>query len=128
MISRTWGGVLALAFTLSIGAHAQWLNYREPGLPRTPDGKADLRAPAPMDPTGKPDLSGVWMHETTTPAEMKRLYGSVIDDEIQVGVPGMQIGTQLNTAVTSSSTSNREKRRCVRKLSSECAGTRPGLS
>jgi hypothetical protein len=94
MISRTRGGLLALAFTLSSGAQAQWLNFREPGVPRTPDGKADLRAPAPMDPTGKPDLSGVWMHEISTPAEMKRLYGSVIDEDIQVGVPGMEIGTQ----------------------------------
>jgi len=94
MRSRNRGGLLALAFTLSIGAHAQWLNYREPGVPRRSDGKADLRAPAPMDPTGKPDLSGVWMHETTTPAEMKRLYGTVIDEDIQVGVPGMEIGTQ----------------------------------
>jgi len=94
MISRTRGGVLALVFILSNGAHAQWLRFREPGVPRTAEGKADLRAPVPMDPTGKPDLSGVWMHETTTPAEMKRLYGSSIDEEIQVGVPGMEIGTQ----------------------------------
>jgi len=65
MRNRTRGGrLLALAFILSIAAQAQWLNFREPGVPRTPDGKADLRAPAPTDPTGKPDLSGVWMHET----------------------------------------------------------------
>ena len=94
MLSRTRGELLALAFTLSVGAHAQWLKFREPGVPRRPDGKADLRGPVAMDPTGKPDLSGVWMHEITTPAEMKRLYGSVIDEDIQVVVPGMEIGTQ----------------------------------
>jgi len=92
----TSGGarLLAAAFAFSIAAHAQWLNYREPGVPRTRDGKADLGAPAPKDPTGKPDLSGVWMHETTTPAEMRRLYGNAVDEEIKVSVAGMEIGTQ----------------------------------
>jgi hypothetical protein len=86
---------LFLSFALlAIAAHAQWLNFREPGVPRTKDGKVDLRAPVPMDPTGKPDLSGVWMHETTTAAEMRRLYGSVIDEAIKVDAPGMEIGTQ----------------------------------
>ncbi|HUI77586.1 MAG TPA: hypothetical protein VLY24_06705, partial [Bryobacteraceae bacterium] len=39
---------------------AQWLGYREPGVPRTADGKVDLTAPAPRAMDGKPDLSGVW--------------------------------------------------------------------
>ena len=86
--------LLAAAFAFSIAAHAQWLNYREPGVPRTRDGKTDLRAPAPKDATGKPDLSGVWMHETSTVAEMRRLYGNAVDEEIKVGVAGMEIGTQ----------------------------------
>jgi hypothetical protein len=38
---------------------AQWLNYPTPGIPRTPDGKPDLSAPAPRK-NGKPDLSGIW--------------------------------------------------------------------
>src|SRR5207244_9336979 len=42
----------------------------------------------------RPDLTGVWFHEITTPAEMKRLYGVIIDEAIKVGVPGMEIGTQ----------------------------------
>jgi hypothetical protein len=41
---------------------AQWLDYKTPGIPRTPDGKANLSAPAPKMPDGKPDLSGVWEH------------------------------------------------------------------
>ena len=95
MRSKTPGGpLLVLAFAFSTAAHAQWLNYREPGVPRTPNGKADLTAPPPKDPSGKPDLSGVWMHETTTSAEMRRLYGSVIDEAIKVDAPGMEIGTQ----------------------------------
>ena len=93
-IKTPGGPLLVLAFGLSTAAHAQWLNYREPGVPRTPNGKADLTAPPPKDPSGKPDLSGVWMHETTTSAEMRRLYGSVIDEAIKVDAPGMEIGTQ----------------------------------
>jgi hypothetical protein len=88
------GRLLALAFVLSLGAHAQWLNYREPGVPRLPNGKVNLTAPPPKDPSGKPDLSGVWMHETSTVAEMRRLYGSAIDEAIKVDAPGMEIGTQ----------------------------------
>jgi hypothetical protein len=92
---RSPGGRLFI-LTLVVGAAAypQWLNYREPGTPRTRNGKADLTAPPPKDASGKPDLSGVWMHETTTADEMKRLYGSVIDEAIKVDVPGMEIGTQ----------------------------------
>jgi hypothetical protein len=41
-------------------AAAQWIHYPTPGLPRTPDGKADLTAPTPRTADGKPDLSGLW--------------------------------------------------------------------
>ncbi len=39
---------------------AQWLHYPTPGMPRTPDGKPNLSAPAPKTADGKPDLSGIW--------------------------------------------------------------------
>jgi hypothetical protein len=45
---------------LPITLCAQWLNFKQPGIPRTPNGKPDLTAPAPRAPDGKPDLSGLW--------------------------------------------------------------------
>jgi len=42
----------------------QWFGYPTPGMPRTPDGKPDLKAPAPKNADGHPDLSGVWSPDT----------------------------------------------------------------
>src|SRR5262245_31879353 len=42
-------------------ALAQWLNYPASGVPRLPDGKPNLSAPAP-----KRDLSGTWMGPSGT--------------------------------------------------------------
>ena len=50
----------ALASVLSAPVAAQWLNYPTPGIPRLPDGKPNLLAPAPRTADGKPDLSGIW--------------------------------------------------------------------
>jgi hypothetical protein len=91
--------LFVLFVLLSTGAHAQWLNFPTPGTPRTRDGKPNLAAPAPRAADGKPDLSGTWMHEVTSVAEMKRLYGAVIDAAIKVDVPGMEIGTQHKYSV-----------------------------
>jgi hypothetical protein len=52
--------VVVLAACLPVLAPAQWLNYPTPGIPRTPDGKPNLTAPAPRTSDGKSDLSGIW--------------------------------------------------------------------
>jgi hypothetical protein len=52
--------ILAAGALLTCAASAQWLNLKTPNIPRTADGKANLTAPAPKLPDGKPDLSGVW--------------------------------------------------------------------
>jgi hypothetical protein len=54
-------GSIAIAVAISSSLSAQWPTYRAAGVPRTPDGKPDLSAPAPRTPDGKPDLSGNWI-------------------------------------------------------------------
>ena len=44
----------------TISLPAQWLHQPTTGIPRTPDGKPNLSAPAPKTFDGKPDLSGLW--------------------------------------------------------------------
>ena len=59
MIANRFALALAVS-VLCAPLPAQWLNYPTPGIPRTPDGKPNLAAPAPRTADGKPDLSGVW--------------------------------------------------------------------
>jgi len=54
------GLLLASLSAIPFTASAQWLDYPTPGIPRTADGKADLKAPVPRTRDGKPDLSGMW--------------------------------------------------------------------
>jgi hypothetical protein len=66
----------ALILTVgTIPAGAQWLDRPTPGIPRTPDGKPNLTAPAPRGPDGKPDFTGVWKDARVvgrpTPADLQ---------------------------------------------------------
>ncbi|HLK50318.1 MAG TPA: hypothetical protein VKT49_19380 [Bryobacteraceae bacterium] len=56
---RTLAGLIVFSASL-LPLTAQWPNRPTDGVPRTPDGKPNLSAPAPRAPDGKPDLSGVW--------------------------------------------------------------------
>ena len=55
--------LVSLMSAVMAPASAQWLNYPTPGIPRLPDGKPDLNAPAPRTADSKPDLSGIWYLE-----------------------------------------------------------------
>ena len=64
---RKWLSALLQAvcyIMICLPATAQWLNYPDPRIPRTADGKPDLTAGAPKLPDGKPDFSGIWRAPT----------------------------------------------------------------
>jgi hypothetical protein len=70
-----------VAVALSAPASAQWLNQPTAGLPRTPDGKPNLSAPAPRTPDGKPDLSGLWTK--ISPKYSRNIAADLKPDEVQ---------------------------------------------
>lgn len=61
MAQRTALAVMTVLVLLSGVTHAQWVHRQTPGIPRLPNGKPDLNAPAPPKlPDGHADLSGIW--------------------------------------------------------------------
>jgi hypothetical protein len=72
---------LASALVSGLTSRAQWIDYRAPGVPRTPSGQADLSAPAPKAEGGKLDLSGVW---TTDPGYFFDLAKDLKPEEVAI--------------------------------------------
>src|SRR5215467_586533 len=67
--------IVAVLVVAALGCvEAQSLNYRDPKIPRLPDGRPNLSAPAPRV-NGKPDMSGLWEAERTPVAEFTRVLG-----------------------------------------------------
>src|SRR5262245_32953854 len=58
--------IAVTTIALSVPVAAQWLKQPTVGIPRTPDGKPNLSAPAPRTSDGKPDLSGLWLRISPT--------------------------------------------------------------
>jgi hypothetical protein len=69
---------MTAALLVSAPAFAQWLKFPTPGVPRLPDGKPNLAAPAPKA-NGKPDFSGTW--------EPRPGYTGNIARDLKEGVP-----------------------------------------
>jgi len=61
---RSWQVTVISLFVAAGSVPAQWPSPKTVGIPRTPDGKADLSAKAPRTPDGRPNLSGLWTIET----------------------------------------------------------------
>ena len=62
IVRRVFGilPLIAVLMLVSAPLHAQWVKMPTAGIPRGPDGKVNLSAPAPRLPDGHPDLSGIW--------------------------------------------------------------------
>jgi hypothetical protein len=56
----------------------QWINTPLPNVPRTPDGKPNLTAPAPKSSDGKPDLTGIWRNRNA------RYLNNIAADGVEV--------------------------------------------
>jgi hypothetical protein len=75
-------GLVIVLSVLATPLAAQWLHYPTPGLPRTPDRKPNLSAPAPRTPDGKPDLSGLWQR-TNNQRYRRNIAADLKPEEVQ---------------------------------------------
>jgi hypothetical protein len=73
--------IVILAAAISTPLAAQWLNQPTIGIPRTPDGKPNLSAPAPRTPDGRPDLSGLW--NKISPKYSRNIAADLKQEDIQ---------------------------------------------
>jgi hypothetical protein len=96
--------VCAAAVVLLTGVprvHAQWSGHPTPGVPRTADGKPDLRAPIRRTTDGRPDLSGVWLPSPDPLGAPGGVEGAVIPRylrDIMVDLPPEQVRLQPKAA------------------------------
>jgi hypothetical protein len=82
--------LVATLCATSASVAAQWLKYPTTGVPRTADGRPDLKAPAPRAADGKPDLSGIWDIEHNRPCPPPGCF------DMEVGQEFVDIGWSLN--------------------------------
>jgi len=83
--------VVAALLGTPVSGFGQWLRYPTDGIPRKPDGKPDLAAPAPRLPDGKPDLSGIW--HAAQPNRCQNNAGDFIQCGSEIG--GSQLAGNL---------------------------------
>jgi hypothetical protein len=104
----------------SQSASAQWLHYPTPGIPRTPDGKPNLSAPAPRAPDGKPDFSGIWGWEDNRPCPAEGCPDAKVGQEffnfgwsLKDGLPYQPWAADLVKARRAASSKDDPQSRCL---------------
>jgi hypothetical protein len=80
-----------LTLALAVPLAAQW-SHPTAGVPRTPDGKPNLAAPAPRGADGKPDLTGTWDVEHNRPCPPEGCVDFYIPHEFPNIAWGLQGG------------------------------------
>jgi hypothetical protein len=78
MNQRTGLRLVTTLMLMTLPGAAQWLHYPTPGIPRLPDGRPNLDAPAPRTPDDKPDLSGLWEPDTRGGTEVSTFQTDVV--------------------------------------------------
>lgn len=61
--------MIACGSLASVPAAAQWIGYPTADVPRNGDGSVNMTAPTPRLPSGKPDVSGIWISDDTAEDE-----------------------------------------------------------
>jgi len=74
---------------------AQWFKYPSAGVPRTPDGKANLTAPTPRTSDGKPDFSGMWLTGDGKPCPTKDEQFQVCGPELPMSRYGINMSAGI---------------------------------
>jgi len=99
---RVWPSRSGIAVLVAIGllassaVVAQYVKYPTANVPRTADGKPNLKAPTPRTADGKPDFSGMWFTDDAVPCARS---GGAAFFECGIELPLSQYGVNYGYAI-----------------------------